>query len=348
MSKILISHPIDPETADDLGLREVYYPLNKELAGVDEPIFYAPNSGEECLYIPTIATKQQPDEEHDPSLEVLRQVLVTFQPDVLIAGNNAVPGTALYAWRQAVGHTRSLRVIRRGVDTRAIDRQAANEQSVSVGNLPGINSPYVARHQVQQLKLNEAQPNSKIAVIGVGNIGKNIALNALILGLDVHLFSPSLQNPARRNITLLERSIPPERVTCAPSLEAAFQDAAYVSVAVPWVNSQGKPNIDMFSQQHLESVRKNARISSASPPRMFSSQALAWMNDQVMRGELYVRIDTAKRLAEEIKQDYPYLDLAHDVAFAASDCQQALDQAMLKQARNFIAQSQNRYASVGA
>lgn len=337
MHRIFISHPIDPYTVDKLGLRKVDYPVNEKLTGVDEPTFYASNSFEEYLYMPSIAEKQRPQEECDPTLEVLCQVLLTFQPDVLIVGNNAVPGKAIRPWRQAVGSSRDLLIIRRGVDKRAIDCKVAAEESVRVGNLPGINSPFVAKFQVEWLDLSENQANSKIAIIGVGNIGKNIALRAVDFGLDVHLFSPSLQDTAQRVRTLRERSIPPNLVTCATSLEAAFENAKYVAISVPWLDSYGNPHRDLLTRDYLESVQNNAKISSVSPPRMFSSQALDWMNQQVKQDKLAVRIDSAKRLVKEISSDYPYLELGHDVAFADSTCQQALDRAMLSQARAFAA-----------
>ncbi len=335
MYRILISHSIDPYTINELHLREARYPANKELAGVDEPVFYAANSAEEYLYIPSIAAKQQPQEERDPTLEILRQVLMTFQPNVLIVGNNAVPAKAIRCWRQAVGPSRDLLIIRRGVDTRAIDCEVAAEEFVKVGNLPGINSPFVAKFQVEWLKLSEDRANSKVAVIGVGNIGKNIALRALDFGLDVHLFSPSLQDTEQRARTLRDRSIPPELVTCATSLAAVFENAKYVAISIPWLDSYGNPHQDLLTQEYVASTQKKARFSSVSPPRMFSHQALGWMNEQAKKGELSIRIDSAKRLVEEIRSDYPYLELGHDVAFADRVCQQALDRAMLSQAKNF-------------
>ncbi|MGL5878669.1 MAG: hypothetical protein ACRC2V_12960, partial [Xenococcaceae cyanobacterium] len=51
---------------------------------------------------------------------------------------------------------------------------------------------------------------------------------------------------------------------------------------------------------------------------------------------MLVRIDTSKRRADEVIQNYPCLDIAHDIAFAASECQQELDNAMLEKARKFV------------
>ena len=338
MNKILVSHRIHTSIVKELGLEklESSQKTNMGLGFVHDDIFYAVDLTEAILYIPSIAAKQIPDEESDPTLIVLQKVLQAYQPDVLIAGNNAVPGLAICAWRTAVGSSKDLLVIRRGVDTRAIDKAAAAEQRVNVGNLPGINSPFVAQHMLKYLKLEQAQPNSKIAIIGVGNIGKNIANRAINLGLDVHLFSLSLQNPNLRTSILEQRGINPHQVTCASSREEALVGAEYLAIAIPWENPQGQLNAGMISPQHLEILSVNARIASASPPKIFAPQALAFLNQKISQGELYVRIDTAQRLAEEAKQAYPHLETAYNEAFAAPECQRALDYAWLDQARTFL------------
>lgn len=346
MTRILISHPIDRSTIqklglDKLGLDKISSSLNNgtDISSITEDVFYADNAGEKIWYIPSIASKQSPDEAHDPSLETLRQVLVIFQPNVLIVGNNAVPSAAIVAWRHAVGEAKKLLIIRRGVDTRAIDKVTARKYNVIVDNLPGINSPYVAKHMSEYLNLKNAQPNSKIAIIGVGNIGKNIAIKAGDYNLDVHLFSPSLQNPRLRQSTLLKRGINPEKVVCAPSIEQTLIKASYLAITVPWENSQGSNNAGMIEEKHILSLAPDVRIVSASVPGIFSERSLTLMNECMSQEKMYVRIDTPKRHVEKVKQHYPYLDAAHDQAFAAPECQQALDEAMLKKARAFIQES---------
>lgn len=338
MARILISHPMYPGTIRRLGLGRANSLLNgkTDISSIPEEVFYRNNGDEEIIYIPRISLKQLPDEQDDPSLTILRQALETLRPDVLIVGNNAVPGTAIAAWRKAVGYQRRLLIIRRGVDTRAIDKVAARQYRVTVDNLPGINSPYVAKHMSRYLKLNEAKSNQKLAVIGVGNIGKNIALDGIEQGLEVRLLSPSLQDPQKRQGILWQRGIPPEKVICAESIDRALADASYVAIAVPWENSDGSTNAGAIGEHHLRSLAPGAQIVSASVPRIFAEGAIALMNEWVRQEKMFVRIDTSKRRAHEVKKNYPYLDVAHDVAFAAFECQQALDNAMLKKAREFV------------
>ncbi|MBE9146159.1 Rossmann-fold NAD(P)-binding domain-containing protein [Planktothrix mougeotii] len=342
MARILISHPIAENTIQKLGLNKIRSSFNfngTDIYSLTEDVFYTDNAGEEIFYIPSIASKQSADETHDPTLETLRHALEIFQPNVLIVGNNTVNRAAIIAWRQAVGDTKKLQIIRRGVDTRAIDKTTAQKYNIIVDNLPGLNSPYVAQHMSKYLNLKNAQSNSKIAIIGVGNIGKEIAIKAIDYDLEVHLFSPSLQIPRLRLSTLLNRGIPSEKVVCAPSIEQALIKASYVAIAVPWENSQGGNNAGMIEEKHILSLTPNAGIVSASVPGIFSDQALSLMNELMWQKKIYVRIDTPKRHVETIKQHYPYLDAAHDEAFAALECQQMLDEAMLRKARAFLQKS---------
>jgi hypothetical protein len=328
MARILITHPMDRSTILKLG-------LNRKFFLIPEEIFYRNNGNEEIIYIPNISLKQIPDEHYDPSLEVLCQALTIIRPDVLIVGNNAVPRMAIAAWRTAIGYDRKLLIIRRGVDTRAIDKVAAEKYRVCVDNLPGINSPYVAKHMSKYLKLNEAQPGSKLAVLGVGNIGKHIAIEGINNNLEVHLFSPSLQDSYKRELILWQRGIPRKKVTCAESIDRLLAGATHVAISIPWENGNRSTNADIINEHQIRSLAPNGKIVSASVPKVFSEGAIALMNERVRLGKMLVRIDTSKRHVDETKKNYPCLDLAHDVAFAASECQQDLDRAMLEKARKF-------------
>ncbi len=341
MAKILITHPIEPNSIEKLALKKIHpsLQLKKELSSIAEEVFYVNNGTEEIFYVPSIAIKQQPDEKNDPSLESLRSILASVRPDVLIVGNNAVPGKAIKAWRAAVGKQQRLLVIRRGVDTRAIDKQTAKQEEIEVGNLPGINSPFVAKHMIEYLRLKEASPKSKMAIVGVGNIGKNIALEAIERGLSVHLLSPSLQNLAKQKEILCQRKIPIDKVICGDSIANVLENAAHVAIAIPWENSLGGTNQNIIGRENIESLAANARIVSASVPGIFSDAALNFTNSLVERGKIYVRIDTSKRRAVETKAKYSHLDIGHDRAFASSECQQELDRAMLQKARKFIENS---------
>jgi hypothetical protein len=347
MAKILISHPLATTTIASLALDSAHPSHNCQdnLSSILEETFYRSSDREEIFYIPNISLKQLPNEQHDPSLEILRQALVILQPDVLIVGNNAVTSEAIAAWRNACDCEQKLLIIRRGVDTRAIDKVAAKTYNVAVDNLPGINSPYVAKHMNKYLKLDEAKPKSKLAVIGVGNIGKNIAIAGVAKDLEVCLFSPSLQDTQKRQLTLLERSIPIEKVICAESIDRALDGADYIAISVPWENNDGTTNADMITENCIRSLGKHSRIVSASVPKIFSEGAIALLDKWVQQEKIFLRIDTSKRRAIELKNKYPDLDAAHDIAFAALECQQALDNAMLQKARDFL-HTRDRFLAV--
>lgn len=343
MCKILVSHPIHSSIIEELHLEPIgnLYKEKFQLTEIDHHMLYHSMEHQEILYIPGIAIAQVPDEANDPTLIDLAQALSGFKPDVLIVGNNAVPEFALGSWREALLSERPLLVIRRGVDTRAIDKDAAHKYGISVSNLPGINSPFVAEHMIEYLELEKAKAQEKMVVLGIGNIAQPIICKAIEKKLKIQAISPSLQEVTRdRQVSRLqERGIDPDRLTCAESLEKGFEDASYVVVAVPWEHPQGGLNAGMIDVNLLEKLSNYAKIVSCSPPRIFSADALAFMNAQMKKGKIYVRIDTAKRLAQGTKAEYPHLDIAYDRAFAAPECQRSLDRAWLKQAQQFCHQA---------
>ncbi|NEP03041.1 MAG: NAD(P)-binding domain-containing protein [Symploca sp. SIO2E9] len=321
MKRILITHPIAHNTILKLGLTE------KEISRSSI------NKEEIFLYIPDIGYNQIPKKSMD--LDKLLYYLETFQPDILMVGSNAVPAIAITSWRKAVGKNKNLLIIRRGVDTRAIDIKAAQQHNVLVSNLPGINSPYVAQHMIKYLDIKNAKINSKIAIIGTGNIGKEIAIQSIEYGLSPHLFSPSLQDRNKRLSTLTARGINTEKVICAPSIKEVIQDATYVAIAIPWLNNSGLTNAGIIEEKHINNLGLNAKIVSASVPLIFSMQALTMMNNLAEEKKIFVRIDTSQSRAEEVREKYIHLDISHNQAFAASECQIALDEAMLDKVRTF-------------
>ncbi|NET07492.1 MAG: NAD(P)-binding domain-containing protein [Symploca sp. SIO2B6] len=321
MKQILITHPIHHNTIVKLGLTE------KKISRSSI------NTEEIFLYIPDIGYNQF-SQKHT-TLDKLLYYLETFQPDILIVGSNAVPAIAITSWRKAVGKNKNLLIIRRGVDTRAIDMKAAQQHNVLVSNLPGINSPYVAQHMIKYLDIKNAKINSKIAIIGTGNIGKQIAIKSIKYGLNPHLFSPSLQDQTKRLSTLLARGINPAKVVCSPSVKEVIQDSTYVAIAIPWLNNYGLANAGIIEEKHINNLGLNAKIVSASVPLIFSIKALTLMNNLAKEKKIFVRIDTSQSRADEVREQYIHLDISHNQAFAASECQIALDEAILDKIRAF-------------
>jgi hypothetical protein len=314
MKKICITYPVHESTIAELGLVE-------GSVAVTEDARY--------LYEPEIGLNQSVDQAGDPSLKELLRVVQSFVPSVLIVGSNAVPGWIISAWREAAGREKRLMIIRRGTDTRAIDTGTAAKQRVFVAHLPGINSPYVARHMLGFLRLQDARENDRIAVIGAGNIGSVIAQNAVSAGLEVRIISPSLMNPATRVSALVRRSLDPQRTKVPGSVLEALQGARYVAVAVPWFDARGLPNAHMIRTRDIQALAECPTVVSASVPGIFTPGALSLMNIMARDRQITVRIDTSRKHVKEERENYPFLDLAHDQAFADPECQIKLDTAML-------------------
>lgn len=324
MKKIIITHPIATTTIEKLNLKTIEEKYSLE----EEKAYYQEINNQAILYVPDIGAKQIPDEENDPSIKRLEDLLVRFQADILIVGSNAVPSCVLTSWRQAVGNHKDLMVIRRGVDTRAIAVSTARKLNIKIGNLPGINSPYVAQHLLKYLELEKAEIYSKIAIIGVGNIGKVIVNQALKYNLKTYLFSPSLRDKNQRNSYLQSKGINPDSVICSNSIAEVMENATHAAIAIPGQDKEGNPQADLITEREIKSLKLPSRIVSASVPRIFSQTALTLMNDLAQQGNMFVRIDTGQRRAEEFKPLYPHLKFAHNEAFASPECQEALDIAM--------------------
>lgn len=331
MRKIIITHPIAEATVSKLNFKLVddIFTLS------NEKIFYQEDLEECILYVPNIGSNQIPDEKNDPAIEKLNNYLISFKPHILIVGSNAVPEKVIVNWREAVGKNQPLMIIRRGVDTRSINVSIAKKNDIVVTNLPGINSPYVAQHMIKYLKLNEAKKTDKIAIIGIGNIGKKILHKSLDYHLKTYIFSPSLINENEQLSYLTKKSINPNKVICTKSISEVINKATHVAIAIPWQDKNGKPQAGIITETDIKNLQLPAKIISASVPRIFTPCALALMDKLAKAQEMFVRIDTAKRRAEEFTPQYTHLNFNYNQAFASVDCQIALDNAMLLKARNF-------------
>ncbi|BAQ63032.1 hypothetical protein GM3708_3438 [Geminocystis sp. NIES-3708] len=331
MRKIIITHPIADATINQLNFKLI----EDKFILSNEKVFYQENLEEIILYVPNIGLNQIPDEDNDPAIEKLNNYLIKFKPDILIVGSNAVPSRIIVNWRKAVGKDQKLMIIRRGVDTRSIDINMANKQNILVTNLPGINSPYVAQHMIEYLNLDQVKKSHKIAIIGIGNIGKEIINKCLKNNLKTYIFSPSLMDKKQQLFYLKIKGINPTQVICTTSISEVINNATHVAISVPWKDKHGKPQGGIITETDIKNLQLPAKIVSASVPRIFTPSALALMDKLAKTQEIFVRIDTAKRRAEEFIPQYPHLNFGYNQAFASVECQIALDNAMLLKARNY-------------
>jgi predicted dinucleotide-binding enzyme len=342
--RMLITHPMSQQGLHELGLHEISPNRVGRVLGTYgiTQVRYGKRRGREVLYIPEISIRQVPDEAKDPMLTLLGSVLRNFQPNVLVVGNNAVPAATIESWREASGHHNALAVIRRGVDTRAIHKEAADRHRVTVANLPKINSPFVAAHMLRQLRLEHAPPGAAIAVVGTGEIGKPIIEEALRHGLNVRVYSPSLAHPATRAKAIADKGLDSKRVTIAHTLDQALHRAKYVAISVPYFGADGKRLDGMLGRAQIDRLAEDPVIVSASVPMIFSEDSLQTLNRLAKNGRARVRIDTAPRHADEVRATYPALEAASNQAFADPAAQLALDRGFVHRADELMHAARGR------
>lgn len=308
MTEVLITYKMHPETVEDF----------------DDTIAYAPEIG--CPDIDEV----EPPKGDESRQAQLAGYLTSLQPRALIVGNNSVFPETIDAWRAAMGSDTSLTIVRRGTETGGIDAEACAKHSISIQNTPGINSPYVARHMLSELP----KSYGRLAIIGVGAIGKDIAHGAQP-DAEITLYSPSLADPDRRQTALGRIGLAESpQLTVAASLDEALAGADAVAISVPW-RVNGIYNKGICADESIRKLPKDATLVSCSNPGIFTPKALALMNQACDGRNMRVHIDTGTEYALATSAKFPKLEVRHDEAFADPDCQRALDQASLNKALSY-------------
>ena len=299
--------------------------------------------GVEILYQPQIGPQKDWRNKGNLMYSIMEKSVKDFQPDVIIIGNNRVPDSVIENWsKKSTRENISPMIIRRGTELGGIPINLAKQHNISLNNVPGINSPYVARHMIRHLDLSQSSPGQTIAVLGAGDIGLPIIKAATKNGLQVKVISDSLMGNCadRRNkkINAIKHYLKEHRLGCdnvsfPRKLGDALNGAKYVAISVPWwLESEQRHNQDMIDREMLASLSAGARIVSASNPRIFSEDALAWMNNALETGRLAkVRIDTGHSYKNEVYDRYQChaLDVEAGKAFYCENGMLRLDRALL-------------------
>jgi glycine/D-amino acid oxidase-like deaminating enzyme len=254
--------------------------------------------------------------------DAIEKLISTHRPTTLIVGAQSIPARVLKMWRILCPNS-PLTIIRRGSSLAAIDQDAAKKHGITLHNTP-VNTPYVAGH-IDRFLLTDA-PQGTVTVIGVGNIGSQVAKSAIAKGHLVRLYSPTLANPASRDQKLKELGLDPKSVICVSSLSEAFSDANYVALTAALT----KPgSITAF---HVKSMAPNARFMSITEPSIFAAEALPALHDSTTK----VILDSSPHLLAELRPTLPPqtregFTLQSDV-IANPDCQEDMDQAAMVKA----------------
>ncbi|MGH1487126.1 MAG: hypothetical protein ACRBCI_13010 [Cellvibrionaceae bacterium] len=330
MARIHITFPLHAHTVERLGLKE------DQITELDKvSIFYQPEIGQ----------KQDWRKVGNVMYSAMEQSIINFRPDVIVIGNNRVPESVLHNWKDSMEKSSNISpmIIRRGIELGGIPVELADEYGIHLKNIPRINSPYVARHMLRHLNLSRSLPGQTIAVLGAGDIGLPIIKAAVRNGLHVRIISDSLLSGADNHKRirkmdsihnyLAEHGLSDEYVSYPLTYEDALEEAEYVAISVPWwLPKQQRHNIDMLNLKQLKLLAHGATIVSASNPRIFTEEALQWMNQKLPSQRLAkVRIDTGHSYATEVYERYgcKELDVKAGQAFYCEDCLIRLDRALL-------------------
>lgn len=330
MIRIYITFPLNIRTIEGLNLREGKVVEYDKLS---------------ILYEPQIGQKQS-WRKKNTTLEVMRNGIQSFVPDVVVIGNNKIPEDVFDDWMHALStQTRPLSpmIIRRGIEMGGVPVEKAKDNGVVLKNIPSINSPYVARHMLRHLELFKAQPGQTIAVLGAGDIGLPIIKAAARNNLKINVISDSLlhKGPHERMDKITEvknflhsNQLESHDIFFPKTIAGAIKDSDYLAISVPWwLPRLKRHNIDMISVEALSQLSNQATIVSASNPRIFSQEALYWMDQQLLGGRLSkVRIDTGHSYAAEVYERYQCheLDVQAGQAFYYEDCLIRLDRFLFK------------------
>jgi glycine/D-amino acid oxidase-like deaminating enzyme len=271
----------------------------------------------------------RPDLAGAPEGEVAK-CLRDFQPRILAVGASPVCGSLLWEWRQILPEG-PLHVVRRGTSLAAIDREAARDCGIAVHNTPGVNSPYVASY-INDF-LGAAGTGGKIAILGVGDIGRLVARWALERGFHLALFSRTLADPSRRESGLAALELAPGQATCVGSLDEAMAGARCVAVCLPLTRTEPAPTHHLIGARQVDLCAPGVRLISVSEPEVFHPEALRWLH---ARDDAQVLIDNAGPLLAEVPQILGVsrpragFDL-QSRAMSSEQCQRDMDQAVLIQ-----------------
>jgi glycine/D-amino acid oxidase-like deaminating enzyme/phosphoglycerate dehydrogenase-like enzyme len=271
----------------------------------------------------------RPDLAGAPEGEVTKS-LRDFRPRILAVGASPVRGPLLREWRQIVPEG-PLYVVRRGTSLAAIDLEVARDCGIAVHNTRGVNSPYVASYVNDFLAA--AGTGGKIAILGVGDIGRLVARRALERGFHLALFSRTLADPSRREGGLAALKLDPGQATCASSLDEAMTGARCVAVCLPLTRTGPAPTHHLIGVHQVDLCAPDVRLISVSEPEVFHPEALRRLH---ARGDARVLIDNAGPLLAEVLQILGVsrpragFDL-QSRAMSSEQCQRDMDQAVLIQ-----------------
>lgn len=249
--------------------------------------------------------------------------------------------------RDAICQSDSLNlIVRAGAGVNNIDIPAANEKGIYVANCPGKNSVAVAElaiglmisldrriaHNVidfRNSKWNKAEYSKAeglmgktLALIGVGNIGKEVAKRALAFGMNVY----------GKDISRIE-GVP---IKDFSEMDKILPIADIISIHLPLTNETR----NLFNAEMFKYVKPGAIFINTSRPEIVDETALI---DAIKTKNLKVGLDVFKDEPEgkdgEVKsplQELPNVYVTHHIGASTEQAQNAVAEETVKIIHDYI------------
>jgi phosphoglycerate dehydrogenase-like enzyme len=235
---------------------------------------------------------------NDETDKTWEKLITHYQPQAIIFGLQTINEEKLSLWRK-LQPTEKLKFIRKGTSMHRVDFAAAKKYSIDVLNTPGVNSPYVAEFILNLLQ-QKHKKDSLIGIIGVGDIGKKVVVKLLQAGDQVILYNRSHPH---------------------------FEGNNY---------SYNDNLLNIFTEQHIQSIPQNGQLICISPPRVISAKAVMALHK---REDIHVTFDHVSQGLTFIHESLGHTHLRQNFIFeekaaASHDCQYAMGEAAIKIAKN--------------
>lgn len=191
------------------------------------------------------------------------------------------------------GYAGKLRVLAKyGIGLDKIDIVAAKKIGVSVSNTPGVNHTTVAEHtfthilafyrnyaiEVSKVKLGEWKRltghelyEKRIAIFGLGRIGKEVAIRAKAFEMVVYAFDPFPDHEFIKTHNLVYKD----------NLDSLFNDADIITLHSPLTNS----TLHTFNKKRFESLNNCPLLINTARANLVDKEALIYaLNNKLISG----------------------------------------------------------------
>ncbi len=275
--------------------------------------------------------------------EALREAVGEEQPNILLVRSTKVPAEAMDASRQLE------LIVRAGAGYDTIDVVAASDRGIFVSNCPGKNAVAVAELtmglilaldrkiadnviEARSGKWNKAAfskadgiKGKTLGIIGLGNIGREVAIRAMAFDLNVMAWSRSLTRETASTLGVT--------FSDTPLVVAAHSDIVSFHVAA---TPETKTLAD---RSFFEEMKDGAVFINTTRSSVVDEDALMWaLENKGLHAGLDVFADEPASKAGEFESElaqHPNVYLTHHIGASTAQAQRAIADEALRVVRQY-------------